>query len=611
MAPILPAHTNAAPTVDGVCLLHAQTTEIESADRRGAAAGHQGGHVEIPDPRAILNSIGEVVYDWDFAADTLRWGANICEVLGVADARSIATGIGFAGHLAPESPGTRYEAAMAACERDLGAGGSYQVQYGLVLPERIGRGDPGGRVWIEDTGRVFCGPDRRPIRAHGIIRVITERFEAERRQVFRSVFDPQTGALNRANITDQISRLFAQGGVSPPPFAVLMVSLRGLADVNHRHSYDVADEIIAGAAQRLRAHMRTTDSIGRYSGNKFAVLLESCTDEQMSIAAQRLLAAIESEPFATQAGPVAMAAHVGCALAPRHARQAQPLLQRAEEALDLARAGNLRQPSIYQPDLARDDARRRSLRIADDVIAALNERRIALALQPVVAAESRQPVFHEALFRMCGADGGLTEPGDILPMAEHSGLIAHLDHRILELALALLSSDPKLRLAVNASGATLRDPEWPLHLAAALRLSPGAAERLLIEVNETCVAQDIEGTRAAVAAMKPLGVRVALDHFGAGHLSLRSLRDLGFDLLKIDGAFMQKLDTSVDDRFFVRSLIGIARHLGVPTVAEWVESAAAADILDQWGVDFMQGYHFGAAQMLAPSQRGGDAARVA
>ena len=347
------------------------------------------------------------------------------------------------------------------------------------------------------TGRVFAGPDRRPIRAHGIIRVINERFEAERQLAFRSIFDPLTGALNRANIADHISRLFAHSARTQSCFAVLMVGIKELAGVNQKLGYDVADELIGGIAGRLRANMRATDVIGRYSGNKFVLVLDGCTEEQMHVAARRLIQGVDEAGIPSSAGPVVLSLQVGCVLAPRHARQTQQLLQHAEEALERARARPLSQMAVYEPDVAREEARRRALRLSDDIISALNERRVALAFQPVVLAETRQPVFHEVLLRIHNADGSISTPNEVVPLAEQSGLIVHLDHRVLELALARLTAEPELKLAVNASAATLFDPQWAAHLGAVLRMNPGTASRLMIEICEATVIEDVAATAAA------------------------------------------------------------------------------------------------------------------
>ena len=555
---------------------------------------------EAPDPRAILSSIGEVVYDWDLASDHLRWGANVCEVLGLA--RPIASGLAFAELLAPESPATRFEAVTAAAKLDQGAGAPFQAQYGLVLPVDSARGTGKDRIWIEDSGRVFAGPDLRPLHAHGIIRVITQRFETERQLAFASVFDTLTGALNRANLADHISRMFAQCARTQGSFAVLLVGIRQLTRINRVYGYDVADEMIAGLAARLRLNLRATDKIGRYAGNKFALVLDTCDAEQMMLAATRFQEIVEAEPIATSAGPLPVSILTGAILAPRHARQTQTVLQHAEEALDAARNHAERRIVVYEPSLARDDARMRALKIADEVVSALNERRITLAYQPIVDAKTGAPVYQEALMRLRHGDGSLIAPCHVLPMAEKAGLIGLIDHRVLELALARMSAQPHLRLALNVSGTTMHDAEWPARLKAALAMHPGTVNRLVVEITETAAIADIEATRLAIATIKALGIKVAMDDFGSGHTSFRHLRTLGIDILKIDGAFMQNLARSPDDRFFVRTLIDLARHLGIPTVAKWVEDAETARILAEWGVDYLQGHFFGRAEV--PGEEG-------
>ena len=581
---------------------------LENSKQPGPArVGVLGHDALVPDPRTILNSIGEVVYDWDLTSDRVCWGANAVEVLGFHDISKIATGHAFAELLAPESPRTRYEAVTQAAGSDEGSGAAYQAQYGLVLPGRDMRGDSQGRTWIEDKGRVFTGADGKPVRAHGIIRIITERFEAERQLAFRSVFDPLTGALNRTNLADHLARLFKQNSGKQRSFATLLVGIRGLARINREYGYDVADEIIAGLVNRMRGNLRAVDIVGRYSGNKFALVLDTCDGEQMLEAARRMISVVDADPVATSSGAIPVAIRIGGVLAPRYARNAQMMLQHAEEALEAARDPVQKGYVAYMPSLAREDARVRALRMTDDLLAALNERRIVLAFQPIIAAASGKTVWQEGLMRLHNADGTLAFPGHILPMAEKAGLIGLIDYRVLELSLAHLRNNPEAHLTFNVSMSTLHDPEWPDRLRSALALAPGAAERLMVEITETAAVENLDMTRAAISAMKRMGIRVAMDDFGAGHTSFRNLRGLGFDVLKIDGAFMQNLSRSPDDRLFVRTLIELARHLGIPTVAEWVEDAETASILTGWGVDYLQGHHFGEAK-VPPAPEAFDAA---
>ena len=169
--------------------------------------------------------------------------------------------------------------------------------------------------------------------------------------------------------------------------------------------------------------------------------------------------------------------------------------------------------------------------------------------------------------------------------------------RVLELALERLARHRHESLSVNMSAASAYDADWQALLAGALRRDAEVASRLVIEITETAAIVDIDATRQLFGAMKKLGVRVAMDDFGAGHTSFRNLRELGVDLLKIDGAFVQNLSSSADDRFFVRTLVNLANHLGIETVAEWVEDAESARLLVEWGVTYLQGFHFGKAEI--------------
>ena len=175
-----------------------------------------------------------------------------------------------------------------------------------------------------------------------------------------------------------------------------------------------------------------------------------------------------------------------------------------------------------------------------------------------------------------------------------------LDHRVLELVVNELAEAPDLRASVNVSPASTIDPDWWAGLGALLRAHASAAERLIIEITETAAIQDIDDTRGFVTRVKDLGCRIAIDDFGAGYTSFRNLRKLGVDIVKIDGAFVQNIIKSEDDRAFVHTLIDLARRLGLKTVAEWVQDEQAALTLADWGCDYLQGALVGLASPYRP-----------
>ncbi len=575
-------------------LAQRQSAARESAPARTTP---QADAMAGPDPKAILNSIGEVVYDWDIGTDRLTWGPNVRDVLAFASPHDLATGRNYANLLTGDSEESRYEAIARSQGLDQGCGVPYHACYALASRSEPSRTLP---VWIEDSGRWFADASGRPARSHGLVRVVTSRHAADENFAKRSRTDPLTGALNRASLTEHIDQLLDAAHRRDDNFVVLLAAIENLFALNRTYGYEAADQVIAAIVMRLRREMRGSDVIARYAGNKFGLVLAGCDGEQMQVAARRFIDAM-AEPFETDAGLIPASLRIGGVIGPRHGRSAQLLFQRAEEALDAARQPSARHFAAFTPSLSAADARMRTLRTADDILAGLNQGRVALALQPVVRLATHTVAFHEALLRLVMPDGSLVGASALLPAAEKSGLVVLLDNRALELALARLQQDPTAHLSINLSAATLHDPDWPERLRNAARLAPGSAERLIIEITETSALVDIDTTCAAIAAMKELGIRVAMDDFGAGHTSFKNLRRLGFDIVKIDGAFVQNLARSPDDRFFVRTLLDLARHLSIETVAEWVEEAETAHLLAEWGVDYGQGNFFGEAQAAVAS----------
>jgi diguanylate cyclase (GGDEF)-like protein len=545
----------------------------------------------VPDTAEILRSIGDVSYEWRLDSDALAWSANAASVLGIEPA-AVATGRAFASGVEAEGGQSRVDAIQQSVLRDTGDGVAYQAQYAFK------RGDE--KIWLEDSGRWFAGPDGKPQRAHGIIRVINERHEREQKLVRLAQFDPLTGELNRAYLTELLGTTLDEALRFRTSCGFLLIAIDHLGRLNEAYGFDITEDVIAQVAKRLRARLRGKDHIGRFSGNKFGVILTQCTPDELSVAADRLLAGVRDETIATDAGPVAVTVTIGGVTAPRHARTVPEILTRAMDALHAARVRRHGSFAAYRPSAERDALRRESVRATDEIVAALNERRIALAYEPVVEAQSRRNAFYECLMRVDRSDGAVAHANEIIPVAERVGLMRMLDYRVLELVVNELAEAPALHASVNVSPASTVDPDWWSGLAALLRANTGVGERLIIEITETSAIQDVDDARGFVARVKDLGCRIAIDDFGAGHTSFRNLRRLGVDIVKIDGAFLQNIVKSADDRAFVHTLIDLARRLGLKTVAEWVQDEEAAKLVTDWGCDYLQGALTGLATRARP-----------
>jgi len=580
----VPGHRVAAADVFADVFAKPQTQAPES-ERAAVVSG--------PDPAVIMASVGETAYEWSIDSDVLTWGRNAADVLMVGLA-TISSGRNYAKLLAADSVAGRFDAVMKSLQRDEGAGVPYQVQYKLQPPGQD------KSLWIEDVGRWFAGADDKPVRAHGVVRVINERHDQEERLTYLSRFDGQTGEMNRFHLTEVLDDTLKQAVAQRSSCGFMLLAIDNLARLNESYGFDIADEAIGAVAKRLRAKMRGGDQLGRFSGNKFGIILNNCTPDDMEKAAERLVAGVRDDVVRTGAGPVAVTVTIGGVTAPRHASSVQEILARAQETLDRAKAKRLGSYQIYRPNVERETLRRENVRAADEIVTALNERRILLAFEPVVAATNRQPAFYECLMRIQRSDGALVHAQTVIPVAERLGLVRLLDHRVLELLVSEMAAVPGLNASVNVAPASITDPDWWTTLGALLRANAGVAERLVVEITETAAIQDIDDTRGFVSRVKDLGCRIAIDDFGSGYTSFRNLRKLGVDILKIDGAFVQNLLFGNDDRAFVHTLIDLARRLGLKTVAEWVQDEAAAAELAALGCDYLQGALVGLARTERP-----------
>jgi diguanylate cyclase (GGDEF)-like protein len=542
----------------------------------------------------ILASIGEVPYQWDVRADVLVVGGDCGSLPPRADRMHSALISATATLLCDGHAQSRRDVVLRSDARDGGSGVLYRIRHSV---QADGTTTP---VWIEDIGRWFAGPDGRPARAHGVMRVIDEQHAGENSHRL----DDLTGEMNRRQFTDLLAGTLHDAKRLRTTFAMLVVSIDDLPRINEAYGFTVGDEVISAVARRLRANLRGGDHLGRLAGNKFGLILRNCAPHDLRLAGERLLVAVRDEVVLTRTGPVAVTVSMGGIMAPRHAETVHELVTRVHEALGagkLRRRGSL---EVFRPNAEREAMRRENMRASDAIVSALNERRIIPAFEPVIEAGSRRGAFHEGLMRIGRPDGTNIAASDVMPIAERLGLVRLIDHRMLELVVTELVETPEIELSVNVSPASIIDGTWWNGLAAALASHPDLAPRLIIELTESAAIQNLDETRSFVARARDAGCRIAIDDFGTGCTSFRNMRRLGVDLVKIDGSFVANLVRSPDDQAFVRMLIGLAKQLGLKTVAEWVQDEAAAALLTDWGCDYLQGALVGVAT-TARAWRGG------
>jgi len=243
---------------------------------------------------------------------------------------------------------------------------------------------------------------------------------------------------------------------------------------------------------------------------------------------------------------------------------------------------------------------RRGSAIGGMVKAALREKRLLFAYQPVVCATTGRVDYFECLLRMRDEAGNVLAGAEFITTVERLGLIGLIDRFVLEKAVQELSDHPDVRLGFNVSGLTAYDRPWLRSLISRLRNRPDLARRLIVEITETAALHDIDESARFVDTLRDAGCRVALDDFGAGHTSLRHLQTLAVDTVKIDGSFIRDLADSVENRVFLRHLLGLTKGFGVSTIAECIESAEDAALVRAEGIGYLQGYHIGSPTIQRP-----------
>lgn len=537
----------------------------------------------------ILARLGQAAFVWDIGSDAITWTAAAATIFTDIPAGTLARGSDLAGLIEPHRA-VRSEALVSALQ----SGGTYRIDYGV----RASTTAP--LLWIEENGSVGTGSDGRPLRVEGIVRVNTERHAQDEQLLKLSQRDPLTGELNRTHLLAALAEAIDEATRFRASSAFMLIGIDHLGRINDAFGFDVADDVIAAIAERIRTRLRGGDIMGRFSGNKFGLVLKNCTADDANIAAERFLAGIRDDVIPTKSGPVSVTATIGAVSLPRYGRDVNEAVNRAQEAVDGAKRRRRGSFALWRPNVERDAQRRVNIRVTDEIVTALNERRILCAFEPVVHADRSGPAFYEALVRMKQDDGQLLLAPDIVPVAERLGLIRMVDHRVLELVIAELAESPNVQLSLNISPATTMDSDWWATIESMMRAHPGVAQRLIVEITETVAIQDLDDVRGFVNRLKTLGSRIAIDDFGAGYTSFRNLRKLAVDIVKIDGAFVQNIAHSADDRAFVQTLIDLCHRLEIETVAEWVQDEASATMLREWGCNYIQGRLTGLASADRP-----------
>jgi diguanylate cyclase (GGDEF)-like protein len=456
--------------------------------------------------------------------------------------------------------------------------------------------------------------------AQGVTAVLGLHAAARRAQLL-AARDALTGVATRGVFDEQLAAALAQparaGGrrsrhpgrpPGRPPgrgaLAVLLVDLDRFKWVNDVFGHAAGDAALCAAAHRLDSVLRSGDLLARLGGDEFAVLCPGLSGPQDAEAiAARALEAL-AEPFELNGQPISLDGSIGIALAPDDATVPDELMAAADAALYAAKRGGRARAARSGRGLATPSAApgvrgagtpagRRAL-VADLRQAVATGAGLWLAFQPVIQAQGGGVHSCEALLRWERDGHGSVSPADFIPLAETTGQIMALDRFVLRAACAEAAGwHPHLQLAVNISPVHLQFGDLVADVHDALAATGMAPRRLVIEITESTAISDARRARAAIEALRGMGVGLALDDFGAGHASLTQLEQFPFDIVKLDRAMVAALGRNTRAEAVLRAAVQLGKALGATTLAEGIETEAEAALLRAEGCELLQGFLFG------------------
>ncbi|GHG26860.1 MULTISPECIES: putative bifunctional diguanylate cyclase/phosphodiesterase [Amycolatopsis] len=415
-------------------------------------------------------------------------------------------------------------------------------------------------------------------------------YEGQQQLTHQAYHDPLTGLANRALFADRLDRAVEQGAEGGHrPLVLIFVDLDDFKEVNDRFGHAGGDVLLHAVAQRLLSCVRTGDTVARLGGDEFAILLEGEVDAPQAVA-DRIQSALR-RPFAVHGTLVAVRASMGLVVPDpaEPAITADVLLGRADTSMYAGKRLGKDTTVVYHPSPDGPPDFPSALRRADGGL----PEGFALVFQPIVRLADEQPVAVEALARWTTRDGTSVSPETFVRAAEGAGLGAELDALVLDLACReITAAGIELTVHVNVCASRLGAATLEQSVEAALDRYGLPAERLIVEITETVPVPDLDAGAAAIRRLQDLGVRVALDDFGAGYSSLTVLHALPVDLIKLDRALMTGVRPD-RDAALCRSLVGLCADLEVAVVAEGIETAEQAELVTRAGCTTAQGYRFG------------------
>jgi len=487
----------------------------------------------------------------------------------------------------------------------------YEEMWDTILAGRTWRGTLKNRK--KKSGTYWCNTvispimDERDKITHfmAIQEDITEKVASQHTIEFMTSHDDITGLFNRFKFTDMLDRWIlsatARGEVKG---AIFLVDIDRFKSINETYGHATGNTYLRRMGKILRditfsLHKRYISDdlhkplIAKLSGDEYAVFLPSITGKEASGIAETMRKRVEESHFFGE--QVSMTISTGIVLYPDHGTISSELLVRVDAAMYRAKELGRNRSHLFMPGDVDFEKSQSSLVWKKRILKGLKDDRFVPYLQPILHLKDNSITHYEVLARMEDEDGAIVSPGAFINVAERNGLVGSIDRMIIRKAIKFLrkmrEKGKEVCLSLNLSGIDLGDKDFLSFLQK--ELSGQDYTGIIFEVTETEAVRNIDDAVKFIDELKALGCRFSLDDFGVGFTSFVYLKEMAVDFIKIDGSFIRKLHENPHDQLFVKAMIDVARGMGIKTIAEFVETREALELLKSYNADYAQGYYIG------------------
>ena len=539
--------------------------------------------------RVTLRSIGDGVISTDVSGNVLFLNPVAEAMTGWDLKEACGQAIGRVFQLAQAEDGLPLEHPVEAC---LATGAVQHIREGSCLLSR------NGHVWpIQDSVSPIL--DRRGAITGAVLvfQDVTHMRQVQTELRHQTLHDALTGLPNRKQLEASLRDAIGDAENRGVEHALSFLDLDRFKIINDTAGHAVGDLFLRSATEVIRRCLRDSDVVARLGGDEFAILLFDCKLDEANALLTRVAECIAEIQFRWEGRVYQSTVSIGVATINGSTGSASHVMKQADVACYSAKRAGRNRVMLYRPGQAGGEENHRELHMAAEIGEALAQNRFALFAQKILPLGPDTRIYCEILLRMIDHDGSFISPGAFIPAAERYDLMLEVDRWVLREILGRISPDlilhPNLVVSINLSAQSLNDPGFFAFFLDLLTRSEIPATRLILEITETALINNLATASTIVEQLRLLGCRVALDDFGAGLSSFGYLRNFRVDLIKIEGRFVQNMLQNPVDLTIVRSINHIAHELNTLTVAEFVEDQNTAEMLKTLGIDFGQGYALG------------------